>query len=333
MDSNTFLSTLIAIAFVYGIWILNRMIIGRKTSILGYFRGQDGRASTSKFQFFVFTFAFVFSFVLMHTYCWFVAKHFILIDTIPPNVMLAMGFSCVTFVGAKAITTTQISSGKLDKGAIPAPPAGDVAAAAPPVPGSAPTKDSWIFLVSDDNGDLDLSKFQMLIWTLIAVIIFIINAYQIIDYIHVMGGKKFLDTYDPNAAHAYQLLPDISGALMVLMGLGQGAYLGKKLVLAPVPRLTGLSVATPPPDGKVTPVVIQIMGGDFGDKLGNQILIDGMPVPGAPDKTVVAWTANSIKFDPGPNHPNGTAFKAGQLIQVGVLIGGVTSSNTLPYTF
>jgi hypothetical protein len=316
MDSKILVSTLIAIAFVFGIWILNRIIIGRKTSILGYFTGQDGRASTSKFQFFVFTFAFVFSFVLLHTYCWFVAKHFILIETIPPNVMLAMGFSSITFVGAKAITTTQISSGKLDKGA--------------------PTKDSWTFLVSDDNGDLDLSKFQMLIWTLIAVIIFIINAYQIIDCIHGMGvvdGKKYLDKYDPSATHPYQLLPDISGALMVLMGLGQGAYLGKKLVLAPVPRLTGLSIATPPPDGKVTPVVIQIMGGDFGDKLGNQILIDGMPVPGAPDKTIVAWTANSIKFDPGPNHPNGTAFKAGQLIQVGVLISGVTSSNTLPYTF
>ena len=63
----------------------------------------------------------------------------------------------------------------------------------------------------------DLSKVQMIGWTLIAVGSYIINVIHQIDQIHT----------NPNYVSQ---LPDIDAALMVLMGLAQGAYLGKKLV-------------------------------------------------------------------------------------------------------
>lgn len=322
-----FVSTAISIGFLLALWLLNNILIGKSKSILDYFKGKDGRASTSKFQFFVFTFAFVFAFVLIHTFIWFVTRHFVLIDNIPKNVLLAMGFSGVTFVGAKAITVTQISTGKLSKPDISDPKPVTTGAPAVPPPSTQPVVNSWTFLVTDDDGNLDFSKFQMLIWTLIAVTIFIINAYQIICDLTPPKEIALLKGYKMPTP----TLPDINDALMVLMGLGQGAYLGKKLVLAPTPRLTGISVAVAAAADMINPT-IQIIGGDFGgQQAGSQILFDGMPLP--PKAVVKTWSASAITFDPGPNHPNGTALKSGQIVQVSLLINGIASSNTLPFTF
>jgi hypothetical protein len=77
--------------------------------------------------------------------------------------------------------------------------------------------------------------------------------------------------------------------------------------------------------------LLRILGSEFGSQAGNQILIDGMPL--GPAATISAWTTTAITFDPGPKHPNGQPFAVGQLIQVSVIINGVNSSNTLPFTF
>jgi putative Ig domain-containing protein len=72
-------------------------------------------------------------------------------------------------------------------------------------------------IFQDDNGSPDLSKIQMVGWTLIALAAYLINVAHQIHQIH----------HNPGADLS---LPDIDAALMVLMGLAQGTYVGKKLV-------------------------------------------------------------------------------------------------------
>jgi len=87
-----------------------------------------------------------------------------------------------------------ISTGRIAKSAVPS--------------GSS----SFGAIFQDDAGFPDLSKVQMIAWTFIAIV----------TYLIAVGSRIHQRNYCS--------LPDIDSALMVLMGLGHGAYLGKKLV-------------------------------------------------------------------------------------------------------
>src|SRR5438105_11966794 len=93
-------------------------------------------------------------------------------------------------------------------------------------------------------------------------------------------------------------LPDIDGALMVLMGLGQGAYLGKKLtVMTPIARLRALAPANGKPGDPIT-----IYGASFGaTQNGSLITLDGTPLADAPQ----TWQDTQIRFTIPNRHPNG----------------------------
>jgi hypothetical protein len=112
---------------------------------------------------------------------------------------------------------------------------------------------------------------------------------------------------------------------MVLMGLGQGAYLGKKLTSTTTPRLTGLSQGSGKPGTMVT-----ITGLQLGEKQnGSLITINGnpfFPVP-APE-----WGDTQIKFTIPAKQADGSDWLAGQRISIGVIVGGQEGANTLPFT-
>jgi hypothetical protein len=122
------------------------------------------------------------------------AHHFDAINEIPKNVLIAMGMSVISAAAAKSITVSYISTGRITK---------SVASS-----GSA----SFSAIFQDDSGFPDLSKVQMIAWTFIAIV----------TYLIAVGSKIH--------QRDYSSLPDIDSALMVLIGLGHGAYLGKKLV-------------------------------------------------------------------------------------------------------
>jgi hypothetical protein len=69
-----------------------------------------------------------------------------------------------------------------------------------------------------------LGKVQLVLWTLIAVGVFLS---QVVDLLHYPGHCP------PGANSPCTVgnmgLPDISQTLMILMGLGHGAYIGKKI--------------------------------------------------------------------------------------------------------
>jgi hypothetical protein len=91
-----------------------------------------------------------------------------------------------TLASAKAITSAYVANGKVTK----------------------PTGGAGV-LFTDDGGQTDLAKTQLLAWTTVAIVV----------YPYVLCHSD-----------ATKGLPDIDGAIMVLMGLGHGAYVGKKLV-------------------------------------------------------------------------------------------------------
>jgi hypothetical protein len=228
---------------VFLLYVLSGWITG-KMDPLQAAKGADGRLSTSKFQFLVWTAVVVFS------YAWLYAAraragHTDAIDTVPQNVLLAMGISIVTLAGAKAITSSYVLSGRINK---PAPAEGA----------------SMSDLVADDNDAPDLTKIQMLVWTLIAVVVYLVQVNASVP--HFAGCVQ-------GTACTF---PDIDAALMVLMGLGQGAYLGNKLVTVDTPRI---SASAPAAGGWGTQV--KLTGAAFG-ATPQLVTVGGAQVPVEP---------------------------------------------------
>jgi hypothetical protein len=212
-----------------------------------------------------------------------------------------MGLSAGTFVAAKAITSTQVESKEVLK-----PTLEEVRKAAPSETPKSVTNPGMAALFLDDGGVLDTSKIQLVAWTILGV------------------GTYLLSLGDAIAASATPALPDINPALMALMGLGQGAYLGKKLVTKDTPTLTGLSVR----EGDAThPTRVTLIGNAFGaDQSGSQISFNGVPIVA----TNVTWGDKEIQFDMPPRREDGQPWRAGDKVEVGLVIGGRSSANTVP---
>jgi IPT/TIG domain-containing protein len=173
-----------------------------------------------------------------------------------------MGFSAATFGAAKGITTAYTSGNKLSKAPVEAKnPHRDVK------PGAA---SGWAGLLQDDDGIADLSKIQLLFWTFLGIFFF-------------LGSVK------TNFSSNNLQLPDIDPSLMALMGLGQAAYLGKKLVTRDTPRLTSISTARVLLQKDPT---LTLSGGGFGDGSGGQINFKGQVLVSKADP----WSDAQIKL-------------------------------------
>lgn len=185
------------IAALLILWVLYRLYNG-SWSIKQLIEGADGHPSTSKFQWFLWTVVALFSYVVLYA-AQAANGNFAALANVPDNLLIAMGISSFSMVAAKGITVSQVESGQIVK----------LQAA----PGTA-TLGS---VLKDDAGYPDLSKIQILAWTFIAIVVFLVQVFNTVK--------------TPSATTPYTLvLPDIGSSLMILMGLGHGAYLGKKLV-------------------------------------------------------------------------------------------------------
>jgi len=192
-----------AIALVVGvivvvfIWALLGIISGT-WNIFRFVQGADHRPSTSKFQWLLWTIVVLFSYAAIYA-----ARvergHFEALGTVPANVLIALGLTTATMAVAQGIAARQKQP----------------AAAAAQL-----TPSSLGYLVKENDGSPDLSKAQMLAWTFIALGIYLLLVSNQIQQI-VADAPGSLG------------LPDIDGALMVLMGLGQGGYVAKKIVSPP----------------------------------------------------------------------------------------------------
>ena len=155
--------------------------------------GADGRASTFKFQWFLWLIVTLFA----YTALWVlraVKGNFSALSGIPVSFLVALGLSTGTMAVAKGITTTYVQIGRVTKPTLAA--------------GSAKSG-----ILRDDNGVLELAKIQLVGFTVILIGIFLTAVVRQILSNEVTAG-----------------LPNIDASLTVLLAISQGAYLGKKLV-------------------------------------------------------------------------------------------------------
>jgi hypothetical protein len=161
--------------------------------------GQDNRYSSSKFQT-VLWFWIVISAYLAIVYHRIDSAGWSYVGgvDIPPNLLILSGISVLTFATAKIIT-----EGKVEKAAAK----GDdwKSSAASPRAGD---------LIQDDLSRTDLGDFQMVVITIVAVIIYAITVVEFMEHIEFRRVVT---------------MPDVDATLLAIFGLGQAAYLGKKV--------------------------------------------------------------------------------------------------------
>jgi hypothetical protein len=306
--------------------ILYRILTGT-FNVFKVIEGADGRPSTSKLQFWAWTVVALVAYVMIFAAR--AEKGYLSAPDVPPNLLLAMGFSVITAVGAKAITTSQIKNGQLAKtsvGAAAAAASGPTTVAGATKPTAAAVTNLELAvqstsglggLAKEDDGTIDLSKVQLLAWTVVAIGVYAISLFSVVAATKALAQDTVVDFGKLPA------FPDISPALVVLMGLGQAAYLGRKLVTTDTPRISGLV----PSSGSID-TQVKVLGASFGDNgVGSQVTLDGMPI--AMNTT---WSDNQITFCFPSKRPDTGNWKPGDTVQVGVIAGGIYSANSYPFT-
>lgn len=163
----------------------------------------------------------------------------------PANLLLLMGISVVVPLASEKIAPVLLPAQR------PAP--------------RPPSIPAWETMFMQD-GKLTLSRFQMFLWTCIAVLL----------YIFLLINTVLLQVKDVTALG----LPDIDVTLVVLMGISQGAYLGNKLVMqssaiqgggtgvspaGPAGALSSIAITTVQPDTLRPGQEISIFGSGFGN--------------------------------------------------------------------
>jgi hypothetical protein len=207
-----------------------------------------------------------------------------------------LGFSATTLVAAKAITSNQVATQKVDKTLGGASGLGAI--------------------FQDDAGYADLGKVQLIAWTLIAIVAYLVNI------VFILGQVPTATDASGNLVFS---MPDIDDALMVLMGFGSGAYLGKKLVTTDTPRVTSVQPRTVPAGDSVT-----LTGLAFGAQQGGSIIT----INGNEFYTQAKWGDAQIVFTiPGDENPaTHKPWTSKQDILIGVEVNGTQSANTVPCT-
>jgi hypothetical protein len=175
-------------------------------------------------------------------------------------------------------------------------------AAAPAQGGQAVSAQGGI--LQDDSGLPELAKIQMVGFTFVAVGVFLITVIHQILVNDVTAG-----------------LPNIDSSLMVLMGISQGGYLGKKLVTFGAPALYPPS----PPSGPIQ-TTVTLGGANLGSASGSQLLLNGSQIG------TDSWSNTSITFTvPGANPVGNVDWTPDQVVQLAVSTMGQTS-NTVNFT-
>jgi hypothetical protein len=248
--------------------------------------GFDGFGSTSKLQWFLWLVVIIFA----YTALWVLRAEqsdLSALSKIPVNVLTVLGFSTGTAAVAKGITSGYVQTAKVTK-------------PGPPQVGATAANTGGIF--QDDSGAPELAKIQMMAFTIIAIGIFLATVIHQIVTDDISAG-----------------VPDIDSSLLVLMGISQGGYLGKKLVTFGTPTLY-----TPDPARAAPGTPVTLPGANLGT--AGQLTMNGTPIP------TTSWSAASIGFSVPTVNPVGDAAWTAP-VPVVQLVASVMGQSSNPVNF
>ncbi|HEX3468656.1 MAG TPA: GH25 family lysozyme [Candidatus Elarobacter sp.] len=283
-ESSPFFIRYGVLALVF-LWLISAVLCG-DLNPLALAMGADNRLSTSKLQALLWTACVGFVYAMVDASRVMAAGRVDPITNIPENVLFALGISATSAVAAKAITTSQVATSPNHKDGQPTP-----------------SYDPSALVRDDGASTASLTKVQILFWTVVAIVVYINNAY------HDLGP---LATCTANCS-----FPDIDTTLMIFMGLGHATYLGGKLVQTSNPALTGVTELHD--DQGVTLVIAGSALGPSGTVLFNNVPLDRA--------NVVSWTPTEVRVRPPAQ------WAAGDAITVAVSTGGGAPSPAISFTY
>lgn len=197
--SNLIFGLLWGVGAVVGIWFLWKFFTrgaatGAPLSIRSLVTGKDNRLSLSKLQAVVWFVAIFFGYVA--TYALRVRSGDVAaLSDLPENVVLLLAFSAGGALGGKWITAYKVKAQTLQK-----------------EPAQAPEIRN---LICDDQGYSAWNKLQLFYFTVLALAIY---------------GIGLVRELQLPVADSPPMVPNVDTSLLVLMGISQSAYLGKKVV-------------------------------------------------------------------------------------------------------
>ncbi len=193
LNENQILFTFGISAILIIVTVFMFRFLGKKT-FKGIILNEHGYPTLSKFQFWLWTLIISFTFLALQIMkiiaTDYAAGQEYLIQDIPENLLAMMGISVAVPIAASGITNKMKNINKVDTAA------------------------SFGSMFRNYEGNLDLSRLQMFLWTIIGIVIYL---QVFIDQIFTLESVNQL------------FLPDVSPTLVILMGLSQTAYLGSKL--------------------------------------------------------------------------------------------------------
>jgi hypothetical protein len=209
----------------------------RSRGVAGLVIGVDGRTSTSKLNAFLWTLALAIAFVALILEGELSAVG----DNLQEEYLLLLGGPYAAAIGAKAITTTKVNQGELEKTKAEGGGAGDRLAE----------------VVADDEGSIDLGDFQYFFFTAVALVFF---------WVDFVGSPA-------------EGLPEMPGTLVGLTSASALAYLAKKEVYTE--KAAEIFSASPSRIVLGQTKEVRISGSDFvrgGDAAteSNSVLLDGV---------------------------------------------------------
>jgi hypothetical protein len=248
-------------------------------------RGDGRKLSASLLQLWVFTLVTVFAYASTTAARIIELKPnepMIPLPEIPVNLLILMGLSVVTVASSKGITVSY-----LEKGEIPKEDKGNV--------------------FENREGATDLTKAQMLIWTILAAVVYIAGFGRFIDAkCYMPADTQNIPTKQTGCPEGFAL-PDIDGALLVLMGVSQGGYVAGKLVS----RTVSTKVEHIIPNKAKAGEDISLYGISFGSsKDGNSVFLESSDsgLKEIPPDNITEWTDDKVRF----KLPNELAPEANQ---------------------
>jgi hypothetical protein len=146
------------------------------------------------------------------------------LGAIPQNVLTALGLSFVTVVSAAGVTASNVRQGRDRR---------------------RKAEDAELTLaqlVMDDGGYPSLHKAQLMLWTLVALAVYLVTTVDAVGRTLAVSPGGILPS-----------LPDIDTALLLLTGIGQASYVAAKVVATPDAGGQAVAGAASAPTATIAP--------------------------------------------------------------------------------